>query len=218
VLSPKQADSDHNLYSSSEERLNTISHAIAALFALVGLILLVKLASSPMQVGIAWIYGISLVTMFSASSAYHYSSKPALRTALRKLDHIAIYLLIAGTYTPFLALSVGGKLGNIGLVVIWLVAAIGIAFKLILGHRFPKISIAAYAIMGWLALLLIYPIYQSVPLNGFILLIGGGLLYSLGIPFYMLKSRHFSHAIWHIFVAAGALCHFLAIYKFVYPI
>lgn len=218
MLPIKSDTMDHNTYSLKEEWLSTITHALGAVLALIGLVLLVRIADSLSAVISAWVYGLSLVMMFLSSSVYHSTTHPVRRTWLRKIDHIAIYLLIAGTYTPYLALIVDGKLGLVGLFVIWAVALAGIAFKLLLGHKHPKISIVTYAIMGWLALFLIYPIYQALPPLGFILLVGGGICYSAGIPLYLLKSRHFSHALWHVCVVAGAACHFLSIYLYVYTV
>lgn len=109
----------------------------------------------------------------------------------------------------------GGNIGFYGSLVVWAIGIGGIVFKLTMGHKYPKVGVATYAIMGWFALFLIYPIYQSLSGTGFMLLLAGGIGYTLGIPFYMLKSRHFSHAIWHLFVVIGAGCHFFAIYYFI---
>jgi hemolysin III len=207
---------DHNTYSNQEEWLSTATHALGAVLAAVGLILLIDKADSTAGIFSAWVYGLSLVAMFLSSSIYHITTNPIRKIWLRKIDHIAIYLLIAGSYTPFLTITVSGKLALIGLIVIWSVALAGILFKLILGHKYPKTSIITYALMGWLALFLIYPIYQALPNAGFILLLAGGVCYSAGIPLYLMKRRHYSHALWHLFVVAGAACHFFAIYRFVY--
>jgi len=215
MLPLKSKDMDHSSYSRNEEKLSSLSHAVGALFAIVGLISLVYAADSALALMAAWIYGVSLLCMFVSSSLYHITLAPSWRTILRKIDHIAIYLLIAGTYTPLLAISVGSTIAIAGLSLIWLIALSGIMFKLTLGHKYPKISIISYAVMGWMALFLIYPIYQSLALQGFILLVAGGLCYSAGIPLYLMKHRHYSHALWHLCVAAGAACHFFSIYYFV---
>jgi len=178
----------------------------------IGLIALLLKSEGVNEIVVTSIYGASLALMFLSSSIYHAINHPVYKAVLRKVDHTAIYLLIAGSYTPFLVFAVPGKLGIVGLVVIWLVAIIGIGFKLIAGHKYPKISIVTYAVMGWLALFLIYPIYQALSGVGFSLLLIGGICYSAGIPLYLLKSRHYSHALWHIAVLAGAACHFFAIY------
>lgn len=206
---------DANLYSSGEERLNALTHGIGFLLALVGIVVLLMKADTSLEYLVSWIYGISLALMFLSSTLYHHSTNSKTKVLLRKLDHIAIYLLIAGSYTPFLVLGVGSQLAHIGLIVVWVIAALGIFFKLYFGHKYPKLSISTYALMGWLALLLIYPIYLSLSAAGFALLLIGGLCYSAGIPLYLLKTRHYSHALWHFCVVLGAACHFVAIYAYI---
>lgn len=204
-----------NIYSDGEERLNALSHALGLVLALVGLVALFLKANTLVSTSVAAVYGLSLVLMFLTSTLYHSSKEVKSKAILRRLDHIAIYLLIAGSYTPFLVIGVGTNLAFIGLAVVWGIGFLGIFFKLYFGHKYPKLSISTYAAMGWLALLLIYPIYLSLSTAGFILLIAGGLCYSAGIPLYLLKSRHYSHALWHFCVVAGAACHFIAIYAYV---
>jgi hemolysin III len=213
---PKKAPSmDRNSYSVSEEWLSAGSHALGFIFALLGITALLFRSQTSSEALISVIYGTSLALMFLSSTVYHAVSEPATKAVLRKIDHTAIYLLIAGSYTPFLLLTVGGQLGVIALIVVWLVGLSGIGFKLTIGHKYPKLGVSTYAFMGWLAVLLIYPIYQSLSAAGFTLLLLGGICYSAGIPLYMLKSRHYSHALWHVFVVVGAACHFFAIYQHV---
>ncbi len=215
---PKKTDwhfSNH-LYSSREEVLNVLSHAIGFILSIVGLIFLLNKSVSSLDYVITIIYGMSLALMFLSSSIYHAISKSELKKVLRKVDHIAIYLLIAGSYTPFLLKSMDTWYAQVAAGVIWLIAVLGIIFKLTMGNKYPKISISTYAVMGWMALFMIYPIYQSLSPIGFTLLLVGGLCYSAGIPLYLLKSRDFSHALWHIFVVAGAACHYFAIYYHVF--
>lgn len=206
---------DSNIYSDGEERLNALSHAFGLVLALIGLVALILKANTLLSTSVATVYGLSLVLMFLTSTLYHSSKEIKSKAVLRRLDHIAIYLLIAGSYTPFLVIGVGTNIAFIGLAVVWSIGLLGIFFKLYFGHKYPKLSISTYAAMGWLALLLIYPIYLSLSTTGFILLIAGGLCYSAGIPLYLLKSRHYSHALWHFCVVAGAACHFIAIYAYV---
>lgn len=212
MLKLKTDASQHETYSFNEERLNALTHGLGCLLAIAGLVALIMKSDSLGEYFISTMYGASLAFMFLSSTVYHASKDIARRAFLRKIDHTAIYLLIAGTYTPFMLLAVGGTLGLISTILIWLIGVGGIVFKLSLGHKYPKIGVATYAIMGWFALFLIYPIYQSLSAGGFTLLLAGGIGYSLGIPFYMLKSRHYSHAIWHGFVIVGAACHYFAIY------
>lgn len=209
------AQLNSNIYSAGEERLNAISHAFGFLLAAIGLVALILKANTVTTTLVVAVYGISLAFMFLTSTLYHSSNKANRKAILRRLDHIAIYLLIAGSYTPFLVIGVGTKTAYVGLAVVWAIGFLGIFFKLYFGHKYPKLSISTYAAMGWLALLLIYPIYLSLSTAGFILLIAGGLCYSAGIPLYLLKSRHYSHALWHFCVVAGAACHFIAIYAYV---
>lgn len=206
---------DSNIYSEGEERLNALSHAFGLVLAIVGLVALVLKATTVTSCIVVTVYGLSLALMFLTSTLYHNSKELKTKAVLRRLDHIAIYLLIAGSYTPFLVLGVGTNIAFVGLAVVWGIGFLGIFFKLYFGHKYPKLSISTYAAMGWLALLLIYPIYMSLSTVGFILLIAGGLCYSAGIPLYLLKSRHYSHALWHFCVVAGAACHFVAIYAYV---
>lgn len=212
MLPRKLSISDHGTYSVSEELINTLTHTFGFVLALIGAIALVIKSNTLADCVISIIYGTSLALMFLSSSLYHHTKDLYWRTVLRKVDHSAIYLLIAGTYTPFLLIAVGGDLGWYSAATVWAIGIGGIVFKLFKGNKYPKIGVATYAIMGWLALFLIYPIYQSLSTGGFSLLVLGGLCYSLGIPFYMMKSRHYSHALWHVFVVAGAACHFFAIY------
>ena len=209
LKSPKE---DQNTYSSREETLNTVTHGIGFVLAVCGIIALIIRGSGLLENVSALVYGASLALLFLSSTLYHAANDAHRKLILRKLDHTAIYLLIAGTYTPFMLLSVGGITGKVALAVIWTVGISGIIFKLTIGHKYPKISVSTYAVMGWFALLLIYPIYQSLSATGFTLLVAGGLCYSAGIPFYMMKNRHYSHALWHVCVIAGAACHFFAIY------
>lgn len=215
MLPRKIASMDPSSYSVSEESINTITHALGFVLAIVGFVALIISSQNMAEYVISTVYGGSLAFMFLSSSVYHATKDIAWRKVLRKVDHTAIYLLIAGTYTPFLLLAVGGELGWYAAGTVWAIGIAGIVFKMLLGHKYPKLGVATYAVMGWLALFLIYPIYQALSTGGFTLLLAGGLCYSLGIPFYMMKSRHYSHALWHVFVVAGAACHFFAIYLYV---
>lgn len=201
-----------NTYSVGEEKLNALSHAVGFVLAIIGAIAMLVKAQESIAIVVVSIYGASLALMFLSSALYHNSVDIQAKVVLRKLDHVAIYLLIAGSYTPFLVLGVGSQIAYVGLAVVWLIGFSGIFFKLYFGHKYPKLSISTYALMGWLALLLIYPIYISLSATGFALLLAGGICYSAGIPLYLLKTRHYSHALWHFCVVAGAACHFAAIY------
>lgn len=215
MLPKKELSKEIGCYSSSEEWLNFASHGLGFVFALFGTAALINIADSRVETVSAIVYGFSLALMFLSSTLYHYIKSSDVKPVLRKIDHTAIYLLIAGSYTPVLLLSVGGTLGILSLIAIWCIGLLGVGFKLTIGDRYPKLGVITYAFMGWFALLLIYPIYHSLSQNGMVLLVAGGLFYTAGIPFYMMKTRHYTHALWHVFVVLGAISHFFMIYSHV---
>lgn len=208
-------------YSPHEEWLNAMTHAVGALLAVLGSIALWCAASpllSTTQMAGIFLYAGSLILLFTASAVYHHSRQPQRRLRLKQLDHAAIYGLIAGTYTPFLMISLAGNpKAHLLLMVLWVIALLGVVFKLFFIHRFAVASLLAYLIMGWLALLILPDIRQALAVQGFYLLIAGGLSYTLGSVFYALKNLHYSHAVWHGFVLLGAALHFWAIYQYVLP-
>lgn len=202
-------------YSKAEEWLNGVSHGIGFILAIVGLVYLLLRSESVLSVTASAIYGTTLSLMFLASTIYHSVQNAPLKKLFKLFDHSAIYLLIAGTYTPFLLVGLGGGLGWISIAVIWSIAIFGVTFKCFVRHRFPKLSVITYLVMGWLAVLLIYPLYQAIPGQGMGLLLAGGLCFSIGVVFYVAKKVKFTHAIWHLFVIAGCACHYFSIYHFV---
>ena len=211
-----QADFLKN-YDAKEENLNVWSHAIGAVLAITGCILmLIKGWYLPFgQWSALLVYGLSMILLFSASSLYHLAKTEQRRFWYKKLDHTAIYYLIAGTYTPFLAIALPTNKAQILLIALWIIALIGTAFKLVFIHRFQKISLVAYLVMGWLAVLVIDDMQQFLSSECLTLLIAGGLAYTVGALFYALKRVRYTHAIWHIFVLLGAGSQFLAIYLYV---
>jgi hemolysin III len=202
-------------YSKLEEALNTLSHFVGFAFAIVGTVLLLLKSKDITQVSASAIFGASMILLFGASTLYHWVSNVQIKPILKRADHIAIYLLIAGTYTPFLIVAIDGWVSIVSTITIWSVALLGVGFKAIFKDRFPRLAVTTYAVMGWLALLIIVPIFNALETTGFVFLVAGGLAYSLGIPFYMAKHKHYTHAIWHVFVLLGAVCHFYAIYAYV---
>jgi hemolysin III len=197
-----------------DELANAITHALGVAMALAGLAVLVTLASlrgSARQIVSYSIYGATLVLLYAASTAYHSVRLPQAKRMLRTLDHIAIYLLIAGTYTPFALISLRGAWGWSLLGIIWTLAATGVVFKVFFIGRFPRTSAIVYLGMGWLALVAFRQLFMHLPPAGLILLFAGGLCYSLGVVFFALDHRRFHHAIWHLFVLAGSICHFFAV-------
>lgn len=202
-------------YSRSEEWINSISHGLGCVAAIVGLVLLVLRAQNPLATTAAAVYGATLILMFLSSTLYHAISHHQAKSWLKLFDHSAIYLLIAGTYTPLLLVSVGGWLGITMTALVWVLALGGVAFKLIAQHRFPRISVATYLLLGWIALGVIYPLYQALPGGGLWLIVAGGLCFSLGVIFYVAKTVKYTHAIWHLFVLGGCACHYCSIYFYV---
>ena len=202
-------------YSVLEEWLNSISHGAGFVAAIVGLVFLLLRAEQPVAIAAAAVYGATLILMFLSSTLYHSISHTKVKGMLKLFDHSAIYMLIAGTYTPLLLVGIGGWLGITMTAIVWILATGGVAFKLIARHRFPKVSVATYLLMGWIALGLIYPLYMALPGAGLWLIVAGGLCFSIGVLFYVAKSMRYTHAIWHLFVLGGCSCHFFSIYYFV---
>ena len=202
-------------YSVAEERLNTISHGIAFVISVIGLIYLLLKAKDSIAVSAVSLYGVALMMMFLTSTLYHGVENSCAKKTLKLFDHSAIYILIAGTNTPFLLISIGGTMGMILTIVIWLGAVFGVAFKCWSKGRYPKVSVATYLLMGWFALSIIYPLYNALAGPGFVLLVAGGVLFNIGVLFYIAKQHKYTHAIWHLFVIGGCSSHYFAIYYYV---
>lgn len=200
------------------ERFNSISHLIGAIMAFGGATVLVVVAShqgDPWKIVSFSLYGVSLVSLYTFSTLYH-SLRHRAKAVFRRLDHLAIYLLIAGTYTPFALVTLHGGWGWSLLGVIWGLAAIGMALEFLPRRGTRVLPVVIYMAMGWLALIVSGPLWRSLPWEGFYLLIGGGALYSLGVVFYIRGSTlRWAHGIWHLFVLAGSISHFLVIYFYV---
>ena len=204
-------------YDPQEELINAYSHGLGAVLALIAAIfLIVKGYGLPVGQWISlWVYGLSLVLLLSSSMLYHFAQDERKRYWYKKLDHTAIYYLIAGTYTPFLSIGIPTAKAHYLLIALWIIALIGTLFKLVFIHRFQKVSLAAYLVMGWLAVLVMDDMQRYLSRDAIQLLIAGGLAYTVGTLFYALKNVRYSHAIWHVFVLLGAGLHFLAIYCYV---
>ncbi|REE83596.1 hemolysin III [Lutibacter oceani] len=208
-------------YNPKEEKLNVLSHAFGLVLSVVALVLLVVFASLE---GTAWhivsfsIYGASLIVLYSASTFYHYSKIPKLRHRLNVFDHAAIYILIAGTYTPFTLVVLKGWVGWTIFGISWGLAITGVILKLFFTGRFDKISTIAYVLMGWVIVFAIKPLVQNLPIEGLLWLLGGGIFYTVGAILYSIKRIKYNHAIFHIFVLLGSFCHFMAIFFYVLPI
>lgn len=204
-------------YSPREEWANRLSHGLGLLLGGLGLVLLLHKGwdQGPRVLLSYGVYGASLVLLYLASTLYHSVSSVAARRWGKLFDHCAIYLLIAGTYTPFLLVALDTPLAQGLMVVIWGLALAGVVFKLIFINRFKKVSLFTYLMLGWLSLVVIYQLYLHLDGTGLLLLGLGGLIYSLGVIFYVAKRIPYNHAIWHLFVLGGSLCHFMAIYGYI---
>jgi hemolysin III len=201
------------------EKLNSITHLVGAALAIAGMSALLTMATLQRDVtkAVAFgIYGITLVLMYSFSTVYHGLRHPRAKAILQKLDHNAIYLLIAGSYTPVALVTLHGVWGWTLFALSWTLAIVGVAQELTLGKRTRRLSMVLYVLMGWLVVVAIEPLSNAMPTAGLAWLVAGGLIYSLGIYFYLYdeQRKHF-HGIWHLFVMAGSLCHFICFVLYV---
>jgi hemolysin III len=205
---------------SIEEIANAVTHGIGFVLSVVGFVILLALAIAR---GSAWliagcaIYGTTLVCLYAASTLYHSVPEPKIKRALLVCDHCAIYLLIAGTYTPFLLVNLRGPWGWSLLGVMWGLALAGIVFQLCGGREFPILSTSLYVVLGWVGVVALKPILAHVPASGLLWLVIGGLMYCIGVIFYAAKKIPYHHVIWHVFVMAGSTCHYFAILFAVFP-
>lgn len=203
-----------------EELASALTHGVGAIAALAGGAVLIALAAvygDGWQLTASIVFGISLLLLYVASTLYHAVPHPVAKTRLKVFDHCAIYLLIAGTYTPFTLVGLRGTLGWTLFATIWALALAGVAFKLFFTGRFKLLSTAIYVAMGWLVVIAIKPVMAA--LDGWTLgwLLAGGLFYTLGTVFYHRESLRYSHAIWHLFCIAGSVCHYVAVVAQVLP-
>lgn len=207
-------------YDKKEEKLNVLSHGIGFLLSVVALVLLVVYSSI---YGDVWhivsysIYGASLVTLYLASTLFHWSTKPKRRLRLNVFDHASIYILIAGTYTPLLLVTLRGPWGWSLFGVVWGMAIVGIVLKFFYTGRFKTISTIAYVVMGWVVVIAMKPLIENLSTPGLIWLGIGGLSYSIGAFFYLWNKLPYNHAIFHLFVLGGSIAHFILIFWYVLP-
>jgi len=200
-----------------EEKLNTITHAIGALFGIAALVLLIAFNTEKT----AWslfsviIYGISIIVLFMASTFYHAVNGEKRKHYFRIVDHISIYILIAGTYTPVCLIALDETLGWTLFWVVWGIAAFGVVLKLFFTGRFEVFSTLLYLVMGWLIVFDFTNLSNTIGSDGILFLFAGGLAYTVGIVFYAIQKIPYNHVIWHLFVLAGAICHFFMIFFYV---
>ena len=210
-----------NRYSLGEEIANSITHGIGILLAIAALCILTVFAD---RYGNVWhvvsvsVYGTTLILLYTASTLYHSIQKQSLKGFFQNLDHSAIYLLIAGTYTPFTLVSLHGSWGWGLFGVIWGLAVLGIVFQFVPARHRKAVSLVLYLGMGWSVVVAVKPLVQSVEAGGLLFLVLGGLAYTIGVFFYVREKMNYNHAIWHLFVLAGSILHFFAVLFYVVPL
>ncbi len=207
-----------NDYSPKEEKINVLSHAVGILLSLIALPLLVIRSielSNGLHIVSFSIFGLSLIALYTASTLYHHAKKPVLRKRLKIFDHAAIYVLIAGTYTPFTLITLYDTNGWIIFGISWGMALIGIILKLFFTGKFKLISTLMYVFMGWMIVFAIKPLIENLSPIGLKWLLAGGIAYTIGAILYSIKKITFNHAIFHVFVLLGSFCHFMAVYFYV---
>lgn len=220
LLERLKAATTYRVYTLGEEIAHAVTHGIGAGLSVAGLTVLVVLATlfgNVSQIVSFSIYGATLIILYLASTLYHSFQHPPVKHFFKIMDHAAIFLLIAGTYTPFLLIGVGGVLGWTLLVIIWLLAIIGVCLKTVFINRFDKLSVAAYILMGWLSVVVLRELFLNIPFEGLIWLAVGGVIYTIGTIFYILQRIRYTHAIWHLFVLGGSLCHYFAVLFYLTP-
>jgi hemolysin III len=230
---PKVLDnSSDKMYTVGEEVFNSVTHGIGALFGLIGGSIIVTLAvidnmpkygnvnsggNSPTVLA-CLIYAISLVLLYTMSTLYHAFPFPGVKRLFRIFDHSSVFVLIAGTYTPFMLITLHGQtIGIVIFIVVWSITVVGTAINAIDLKRFSKISLMFYLVMGWCIVIAIKPLIGALAINGLILLFIGGACYTVGCIFYVIKKVHYMHSIWHLFVLAGSVLHFCCIALYVLP-
>ena len=204
----------------TEELANSITHGFGFFASIVAVAFLIYTSKTSGTYGVTIscaIYGGTLILMYLASTLYHGFVSPRLKYIFRTVDHISIFLLIAGTYTPFLFITLGGNQGWTFLSLIWALAFAGILFRILFRKTFSKVCLAIYLGMGWLSLFIMKPLMISLPEQGLSWLLAGGFFYTMGTVFYAWQKLLFHHTIWHLFVIAGSLCHFYCILQYVIP-
>ena len=213
-----KAGKETKYYSPIEEKINILSHATGFILSIVALVFLVAHA---IRHGDVWhivsfsIFGTSLIILYAASTFYHSAKKPELRDKLKIIDHASIYVLIAGTYTPFTLVTLRGTIGWVIFGISWGLAISGIILKLFFTGKYNLISTLMYVLMGWVIVFAIKPLINNLPLDGLLWLIAGGISYTIGAVIYSIKQIKFNHAIFHMFVLAGSFCHFMSVFFYV---
>lgn len=212
------SDNRVKFYTVGEEIANSVTHGVGALLAIAACVVLIVSAAikgGAIRVVSASVYGASLIIMFTMSTLYHALTNDRAKKVFRVFDHTSIFLLIAGTYTPVALITLRGKLGWAVFGIVWGISVIGIILNSVSVERFKKLSLLAYVIMGWCALIPVYQLMQKLTRGGIIFLVVGGSLYTIGVIFYKLKKIRYMHSIWHLFVLGGAIMHYFCIQLYV---
>ena len=210
-----------NGYTLKEEIAHVVTHGFGAVLSIAGLSWMLYLSlkvDDPWRIAASLVYGVSLIALFTASALFHSAHSHSKRHIFELLDHCAIYVLIAGSYTPFLLVSMRDGTGWLLFGTIWALATAGIITQLWFGDKYPKLKLASYLVMGWLVMLVLPKVISAAGLSAFLWLLAGGLFYTIGVAFYVRKHVVYSHEIWHLFVLAGGVCHFLAVVLHVLPV
>ncbi|MCD8506308.1 MAG: hemolysin III family protein [Alkalibacterium thalassium] len=212
---------DHPVFSKKylvfNEVLNAITHGIGVIISIVGLVFLVQKGleyGGAVEVTSYTVYGSTLILLYLSSTLYHSLTFTRARKVFRVIDHCSIFLLIAGTYTPYTLITIGGRLGAILTSVIWLIALLGVVYKTVWFKKFQGLSVWLYIAMGWISLFFLNYLYQGLGTRGFIWLIAGGVSFTVGALFYRLKHVKYMHVVWHLFVLTGTVCMFFSIYLY----
>lgn len=203
-----------------EERWNTLSHGLGFLLSLLGFALLLSKGidlDNWIYLSSLAVFGITLIFLYFSSTVYHFVKTPKKKALFKTIDHIAIYFLIAGTYTPFTVITLGDTWGIGMLITIWTLALLGGVFKLFYTGRFNVFSTLLYLAMGWLSILIIKPMIVNLAWDGVLLLTWGGVIYTVGTVFYLADRMPYNHAVWHLFVIGGSVLHFLSVFYYVEP-
>lgn len=206
------------LYTKTEESLNVATHAFGIILSLIATIFLIKKAShldSTIAILSVIIYGLSMMILYSASTFYHWTTQHKIKSRFQIFDHASIYILIAGTYTPFAIITLNGTLGWVILAFTWSFALVGVILKIFYTGRFNLLSTIMYVVMGWNIVFAISPLIEKLGQPGFLWLLSGGILYTIGAVLFMIEKLQFNHVIFHVFVLLGSIAHFISIYWYV---
>ncbi len=208
-------------YTLGEELANSLTHACGLVLSIAGLVVLVSTVAlrggDSSDVASCAIYGVTLIVLYTSSTLYHSAVQPERKRKLRIFDHLAIFLLIAGTYTPFVLIALRGVWGWTLFAIVWSLAVIGTILELSQLARFRRLMVALYIAMGWVGLIAIKPLVAALPAPGLWLLFGGGVSYTFGVVFYRWHSLRYHHAVWHLFVLGGSVLHYFAVLYYVLP-